>query len=158
MTEMCCAAASCRLWLMEGWPTRTRCGTKSVFCAPAAKLRWLANPSPLRERVRTASSVSAACMPKSVPAATLPSRVSGQIDSCAFLLFSCSFSCLSCPVFSDWLDCLLPVSKLSAVRGLRFYILAPILLVLLHNKSQAMYWLNTFNVKEVSERQKHLKS
>lgn len=71
-------SVSCRLWLREGWPTRTRCGTKSVFSARAAKLRWLANPSPRRGRVRTVSSVSAACMPKSVPAATRPSQVSGE--------------------------------------------------------------------------------
>lgn len=62
-------------WPKEEWPTRTRCGTKSVSSARAAKLHWLVNPSPRRETVRTASSVSAASMPKSVRAATRPSQV-----------------------------------------------------------------------------------
>lgn len=66
----------CRLWLKEGWPTRTRCGTRSVSSAPAAKLPWPASPSPRRGRVRTVSSASAACTPRSVPAATRPSQVS----------------------------------------------------------------------------------
>lgn len=67
---------SCRLSPKEGWPIGTRCGTKSVFSAQAAKFPWLANPSPRRGRVHTVSSVSAACMPKSVLAATRPSQVS----------------------------------------------------------------------------------
>ncbi len=57
-----------------------RCGTKSVFSAWAAKLRWLANPSPRRGKVHTVSSVLAASMPKSVPAATRPSQVSEVQD------------------------------------------------------------------------------
>lgn len=77
-----CLLVSCRLSLKEGWPIGTRCGTKSVFSAQAAKFPWLANPSPRRGRVRTVSSVSAACMPKSVPAATQPSQVSHGLSFC----------------------------------------------------------------------------